>query len=156
MREGCRGLELASGFPQARDMGTPTDSNDEQDNIARRMVALGITEADLEESFVRSGGHGGQNVNKVATCVQLTHKPSGLQVKCQTTRHQGQNRVLARTLLLDKIEAARRERHDAERARIEKLRRQKRGRSKGAKLRNLADKARRSTKKSLRRMGRDE
>ena len=137
-------------------MGTPTDSHDEQDAIARRMAALGMTDADLEESFIRSGGHGGQNVNKVATCVQLTHKPSGLQVKCQTTRHQGQNRVLARTMLLDKIEAVRRERHDAERSRVEKLRRQKRGRSKGAKLRNLADKARRSTKKSNRRVGRDD
>ena len=131
-------------------------NNDEQDSIRRRMAALGIAAADLEESFIRSGGHGGQNVNKVATCVQLTHKPSGVQVKCQTTRHQGQNRVLARTMLLDKLEGVRRERHDAERARVEKLRRQKRGRSKGAKLRNLADKARRSTKKANRRVGRDD
>ena len=126
------------------------------DSLARRMAALGVREEDIEESFVRSGGHGGQNVNKVATCVQLTHTPSGVRVKCQTTRHQGQNRVLARNMLLDKLEAVRRERHDAERARVEKLRRQKRGRSKGAKLRNLADKARRSTKKANRRVGRDD
>src|SRR5207245_3098663 len=75
--------------------------------LARRMAALGVIEADLEETFVRSGGHGGQNVNKTATCVMLLHRPTGLQVKCQTTRQQGLNRFVARRLLLDKIEAAR-------------------------------------------------
>src|SRR5205807_9323064 len=99
------------------------------------MAALGVREADLEETFVRSGGHGGQNVNKTATCVMLLHRPTGLQVKCQTTRQQGLNRFVARRLLLDKIEAARKARANAERARIEKIRRQKRRRSKGAKER---------------------
>ena len=68
------------------------------------MAALGVSEADLEESFVRSGGHGGQNVNKTSTCVMLAHRPTGLQVKCQATRQQGLNRFIARRLLLDKIE----------------------------------------------------
>ena len=58
---------------------------------AQRLAALGVREADLEESFVRSGGHGGQNVNKVSTCVMLLHRPTGLQVKCQDTRQQGLN-----------------------------------------------------------------
>ena len=126
-------------------------SAEKEDQLAQRMAALGVRESDLEESFVRSGGHGGQNVNKVATCVMLLHRPTGLSVKCQTTRHQGQNRLLARALLLDKLEAGRKSRAEAERARVEKLRRQKRGRSAGAKRRMLADKSRHADKKATRR-----
>src|SRR3954470_4018641 len=102
------------------------------DEFRKRLVALGVRESDIEESFVRSGGHGGQNVNKTSTCVMLMHRPTGLQVKCQTTRHQGLNRLQARRMLLDKIEAQRKQAVDAERARIEKNRRQKRPRSRGA------------------------
>lgn len=119
--------------------------------LAARLAALGIREADLEESFVRSGGHGGQNVNKVSSCVVLLHRPSGLRVKCQDARQQGWNRVRARELLADKIEVRRVAEATAERARIEKLRRQKRGRSAGAKRRMLEDKARHAAKKNIRR-----
>lgn len=126
-------------------------SPDKESRLVQRMAALGIREADIEETFVRSAGHGGQNVNKTATCVMLMHRPTGVQVKCQTTRQQGQNRFLARTLLLDKIEARQKSRADAERNRLEKLRREKRGRSRAAKARMLADKSRRADKKQMRR-----
>src|SRR5216117_2438279 len=106
---------------------------EENDPLARRMAALGVREMDVEETFVRSGGHGGQNVNKTSTCVMLLHRPTGLQVKCQSTRQQGLNRFLARQLLLEKIESRQKSRAKAERARLEKLRRQKRGRSRAAK-----------------------
>ena len=124
---------------------------DKEAQLAARMARLGVREADLEETFVRSGGHGGQNVNKTSTCVMLLHRPTGLQVKCQATRQQGMNRFLARRLLLDKIEELRTGRIAAERARVEKIRRQKRRRSRRAKQRMLADKAHQAGKKEGRR-----
>src|SRR5512136_2575004 len=110
-------------------MATFPVNTEKETQLAQRMATLGVSEADIEESFVRSGGHGGQNVNKTATCVLLVHRPTGLQVKCQSTRQQGLNRFLARRLLLDKIEEHRNGFVATERARIEKIRRQKRKRS---------------------------
>ncbi len=103
------------------------------------MRALEVRESELEEMFVRSGGAGGQKVNKSSSCVMLLHRPTGLRVKCQTTRHQALNRFLARRLLLDKIERMQKGYLEAERWRIEKIRRQKRKRSRRAKERLLAD-----------------
>ena len=124
--------------------------------LAARMIALGIREADVEEHFVRSGGKGGQNVNKVATCVVLRHRPSGLQVKCQESRSQAMNRFLARRLLCEKLDAQRRGVASAAEQARERIRRQKRKRSKRAKEKMLASKRAQGEKKALRRPVRDD
>ena len=125
-------------------------SREKEKALRERMESLGLFEADLEEKFVRSSGKGGQHVNKVATCVQLKHLPTGLEVKCQQERSQTLNRYLARRILSDKLEALIEGRKSEERRRIEKIRRQKRKRSKRAKEKILADKHRRSEKKKER------
>jgi len=114
------------------------------------MRRLGINESDFEERFVRAGGPGGQNVNKVSTCVVLRHRPTGLEVRCARERSQSLNRYLARRILIGKIEAsvlgaqAERERM------IQKIRRQKRKRSKRAKDKILHNKKHRSKIKAAR------
>lgn len=122
-----------------------------ESKLLERMTALKIREEDIDEIFTRSSGPGGQNVNKTSSAVVLVHRPTGLQVRCEQERSQAQNRVLARGLLLDKIEHQRRAAADAHRAAQEKLRRQTRKRSRAAKNRILRDKARQSAKKQLRR-----
>lgn len=72
--------------------------------LAERMVSLGIFEADLEESFVRGSGKGGQKVNKTNNCVCLRHVPTGIVVKCHREREREVNRFLARRALCDEID----------------------------------------------------
>ncbi|HYD50299.1 MAG TPA: peptide chain release factor-like protein [Terriglobales bacterium] len=118
--------------------------------LRQRMEALGIREEDLDESFVRSSGSGGQNVNKVATCVVLVHRPSGTMIKCQQERSQAMNRFYARRLLVEKLEAELLGKQSEAEARIAKLRRQKRKRSKRAKEKLVAEKRQRGEVKALR------
>ena len=126
-------------------------SPQKQAELERLMARLGVSAADLEEHFIRSGGPGGQNVNKVATCVVLRHRPSGLEVRCQRERSQALNRFLARRLLLERLDAIRRGAQSAEAQRINKLRRQKRKRSKRTREKLLALKRHVAAKKALRR-----
>ncbi len=119
--------------------------------LEHAMTRLGIKAADLEESFVRSGGAGGQNVNKVSTCVVLKYLPSGLVIKCQKDRSQGMNRYLARKILIARLDAQIHGRESEEAKRISKIKRQKRRRSKRAKDKMLEVKRRQSEKKQSRR-----
>src|SRR5215471_11830600 len=114
------------------------------------MRKLHIHEADLEESFARSSGPGGQNVNKVSTAVTLRHLPSGISVTVQDSRSQAVNRKLARERLLDAIESAHKERYMAEMAKREKERRRKSPRPAALKRKILESKRKRSELKKQR------
>lgn len=118
--------------------------------LQQKMEALNIREEDIQETFIRSGGRGGQHVNKASTCVYLKHTPTGIEVKCQMERSQSLNRYRARVILADKIEQLIKGRESEERKKIEKIRRQKRKRSKRAKEKMLAEKKIVSEKKKLR------
>ncbi|MBI1819936.1 MAG: peptide chain release factor-like protein [Nitrospirae bacterium] len=115
--------------------------------LLERMEKLGVREADIAESFVRSSGPGGQNVNKTSTSVVLVHLPSGIKVKCQKERSQALNRFVARKILLDKIETEKEGKLSAEQQRIEKIRRQKKRRTRRTKEKLLEDKRLQGEKK---------
>jgi protein subunit release factor B len=121
-----------------------------EEDLRLRMEKLGLRESDLIEKFVRSQGKGGQNVNKLSTCVYLKHLPTGLEVKCQQERSQALNRFIARRILTDKLEKIILGKKSEEEQRISKIRRQKRKRSKRAKEKMLVDKHRRSEVKQSR------
>ena len=121
-----------------------------KDFVVERMARLGIHDVDLEETFARSSGPGGQNVNKVATAVTLRHRPSGVSVTVQDSRSQAVNRKLARERLLDAIESAREERRAAEIAEREKARRRKSPRPAALKKKILEGKRKRGELKRQR------
>ena len=125
-------------------------SKEKLDDLKARMIRLGIKDEDLIEKFILGSGKGGQKINKTSSCVYLKHIPTGFEVKCQQERSRELNRFYARRALCEKME----ERIEGEKSErqqiIEKIRRQKRRRSRKGKEKMLAAKGRVSEKKSLR------
>ncbi len=115
-----------------------------------RMQSLDILEKDLEENFIRGSGKGGQKINKTSSCVQLLHRPTGIEIRCQRTRSQADNRYWARRELCERIEEKVMGEQSEKQQAIEKIRRQKRRRSRRAKARMLDAKTRQGEKKRLR------
>jgi peptide chain release factor len=116
----------------------------DDDALNQRMRRLGIRSEDLEESFIRGTGAGGQKINKTSSTVVLFHVPTGLEVRCQRERSQAQNRIIARQDLCDKLEARLRAARQVQRDAVELKKRQNRKRPRGLKERILEHKHRRS------------
>lgn len=123
---------------------------DKHEGLHERMAQLGIREDDLVEKFILGSGKGGQKVNKTSSCVYLKHLPTGIEVKCQRERSREMNRFYARRELCDKLEEQIQGRASEKQQMIEKIRRQKRRRSRKSKEKMLAGKKQLSQKKSLR------
>jgi peptide chain release factor len=125
-------------------------SPEKQDQLIARMAKLGIRESDLEETFVKGSGSGGQKVNKTSSCVQIIHRPSGMEVKCQRERSQAMNRFLARRELCERMEEKIEGARSARQQESEKIRRTKRKRSQRSKARMVEAKRARGAIKALR------
>lgn len=106
-----------------------------QTELLARLERCGIREEDLEETFVRASGPGGQHVNRSATCVYLLHKPTGLEVKMQRERSQSLNRFLARRRLCELMEERLLGHQSSLNQKFEKIRKQKARRKRRAKKR---------------------
>src|SRR5579863_6145101 len=101
-------------------------SKERQDELDRRMLALGVREEDLVEKFILGSGRGGQKINKTSSCVYLKHLPTGIEVKCQQGRSREMNRYYARKELCQRLEEKDQQIASERQMAAEKIRRQKR------------------------------
>lgn len=125
-------------------------SKEKKDALQARMAEMGIREDDLTEKFILGSGSGGQKINKTSSCVYLRHEPTGLEVKCQRERSRDLNRYLARKEICDQLESIQKGEASAKQQEFEKIRRQKRRRSRRQQAKLVEDKRTRGATKALR------
>jgi len=128
----------------------PSTASSSKSDLSARLARLGIREEEIEESFARSSGPGGQHVNKVSTAVTLRHAPSGVAVTVQDSRSQAMNRQIARERLVAALEEKRQAEADRRQAERERIRRRNRPRPRGLKRRILDSKKKRGAVKRMR------
>ena len=119
-------------------------------SLRARFVSLGVVPGEIEERFVRGAGAGGQKINKTSSTVWLRHRPTGVEVRCQRERNQSVNRQLAWAELAEKLEWRRAETANQAQAARELVRRQRRQKSRGQKVRMIAAKRHRAKHKANR------
>jgi peptide chain release factor len=117
------------------------------DYLRAHLAKLGCDLTRVEEAFIHSGGAGGQNVNKVATCVQLRYAPANILLKMQEHRTQVSNRLAAWKLLAEQLQRQRERRDQERRAARELKRRQNAQRPRGIKKQFVELKRRRAKTK---------
>lgn len=93
--------------------------------LEHHMQSLGINESDIEETFIKGSGAGGQKVNKTNSCVYLKHIPTGIEIKCQKTRFRESNRFFAKRILCEKVEELTLGKKSKAQQKIDKLRKNK-------------------------------
>jgi peptide chain release factor len=125
-------------------------------SLRARFVSLGVKPDEVEECFIRGAGAGGQKINKTSSTVRLRHLPTGVEVRCQRERNQSVNRLLAWTDLVGKLEWRKAEAANQKQTARELVRRQKRQKSRGQKVRMIQGKKHRAKIKATRGRGFEE
>jgi len=117
-------------------------------SLRKRFVSLGVKPEDVEEQFIRGAGAGGQKINKTSSTVRLRHLPTGVEIRCQRERNQSVNRLIAWTELAAKLESNKAAEVNAAQSERERIRRQKRQKSRGQKVRMIVAKKHRAKHKA--------
>lgn len=117
-------------------------------SLRKRFVSLGVKPEDVEEQFIRGAGAGGQKINKTSSTVRLKHMPTGVEIRCQRERNQSVNRLIAWTELAAKLEWNKAAEVNAAQSERERIRRQKRQKSRGQKVRMIVAKKHRAKHKA--------
>jgi len=113
-------------------------------SLRARFVSLGVRPEEVEERFIRGAGAGGQKINKTSSTVWLRHRPTEIEVRCQRERNQSVNRLLAWQDLAGKLELRQTTAAGQVQSARELVRRQKRQKSRGQKVRMIQSKKHRA------------